>query len=134
MTSKRPRERITENWQVSPRRPDGGRGRVGPHVGPVRITPTRVLFVVALVGSLAYLAYAISVRDASSLPMLASGATVLGLVFVALAIAGAISMRQASLERRDARAIAMAVGGGISAMIAAGCFAGAVVASLLWNQ
>jgi MFS family permease len=131
MTRQRSRERIDDRWQVSPRRPDGRRGRTGPHVGPIRVTPTKVLFAVAFVGSVAYLGYAITVRDASSIPMLASGAFVLGLVFVALAIAGAVLMRQASLDRQGSRSILMAVGGGLAAMVAAGCFAGAVVLALV---
>jgi hypothetical protein len=107
------------------------RRRAGRRIGPIPITPLGVLFVVAILGSFAYAAFVLTVRDTSSIPMLTSGAVVLGLVFTALAIAGAISMRSASLRRRDARAILLAIGGGIAAMIAAGCFAGAVVRALV---
>ena len=56
---------------------DSRRGRVSPGV---------VLLAVALVGSLVFALYAITVRDASQIPLLASGAVVLGLTFWALAV------------------------------------------------
>ncbi len=129
----RTRERRSEHWQVSPRSPDGGRLREGPHLGPIRITPIRVILVVALIGSLAYIAFALTVRDTSQIPMLSSGAAVLGLVFSALAIAGAISMWRAGVDRRSGLSFGMAALGGVSAMIALGCFAFAIVLALLWS-
>jgi hypothetical protein len=86
---------------------------------------------VALVGSLLYLAYAITVRDASSIPLLASGAAVLGFVFAGLAIAGAYSILQAGREGADGRAFGMAILGGLCAIAAFGCWAAAVVFVLL---
>src|SRR4029079_7500016 len=59
-------------------------GNPGAHLGPIPITATGVLIVIALIASIAYLAYAISVRDASQIPLLASGAVVLGIVFAAI--------------------------------------------------
>ena len=72
--------RYDQRSQVTPRRPDGGRAtvRVGPHLGPIRLTPTRVFIGVALLGSVAYLVYALTVRDANQIPLLASGAAILG--------------------------------------------------------
>src|SRR4051794_20101628 len=54
--------------------------RAGPSVGVglFRITPTRVTLAVALVGSVLFLLYAITVRDTSQIPLLSSGAGVLG--------------------------------------------------------
>ena len=71
-----------DRMQVSPRNPDGTRRqvRVGPHIGPLRLTPTRVTLGIALFGSAAFLLYAITVRDASQIPLLSSGAAVLGMV------------------------------------------------------
>ncbi len=105
----------------------------GRYVGPVRITPTRVFLVVALVGSIAYVGFALTVRDTSQIPMLSSGAAILGLVFSALAISGGISMWRAGVERRSGASFGMAVMGGVSAMIALGCFAFAIVLALLWS-
>lgn len=88
---------------------------------------TGVLIVVALIGSLAYLFYAVTVRDASQIPLLASGAVVLGIVFAAIAFVGGRAAWRSSVRRRDARAFGHALVGGVSALIAAGCFAGAVI-------
>jgi hypothetical protein len=131
---------IDDRWQPSPRgrpRPDEWEddpyGDYGPppprglRIGPLLVTPTKVLMVVALVGSLAYLAYAITVRDTSSIPLLASGAAVLGLVFAGLAVAGAYSTLQAGRVGSDGRAFAMAFLGGLCAIAAFGCWAAAVV-------
>jgi hypothetical protein len=109
------------------RDPDVGRA----HVGPIPITATGVLILVALIGSLAYLLYAITVRDASQIPLLASGAVVLGLVFAAIAAVGARATWRSSVGGRDARAFGHALVGGVSALIAAGCFAGAVILFLV---
>jgi RsiW-degrading membrane proteinase PrsW (M82 family) len=126
------REQYDERWQVSPRGPAGQRRRRGVYVGPVRITPSRVLVVIALVGSIAYLLFAITVvRDVSQIPMLVSGAVVLGLVFLGLAVAGGIETYRAGREGASARALLMAVLGGGSSIVAMGCFAGAIVLSLV---
>jgi hypothetical protein len=102
-----------------------------PHIGPVRVTPTRVALILALVGSLAYVAFAITVRDASQIPMLSSGAAVLGLVFAALAGLGAIGTWRAGIEGVARRAFILAILAGFAAMIAAGCFAAAIVLGLV---
>lgn len=119
---------------------DGGRygqtrrqRRGGPSIGPVRLTPVRFVLLLALVGSLAYIAFAITVRDASQIPMLSSGAAVLGLVFAGLALAGAVATYRAGREGRGRDAFVNATLGGIAAIIAAGCFAGAVVLGLVWS-
>jgi hypothetical protein len=100
-------------------------------LGPIPINPTGVLIAVALLGSLVYLAFTITVRDASQIPLLASGAVVLGLVFVAIAVVGARATWRSSVRGRDARAFAHALVGGIAALVAAGCFAGAIILFLI---
>lgn len=97
----------------------------------MRITATRIALLVALVGSVAYLAFAITVRDASQIPMLSSGAAVLGLVFAALAGLGAVATWRAGIEGLARRAFVLAVLGGVAAVIAAGCFAAAIVLGLV---
>jgi FtsH-binding integral membrane protein len=91
-----------------------------------RVSPGAVILAVALVGSLAYALYALTNRDAS-IPLLASGAVVLGIVFGALAVYCLRSVWRAGLEGRDGRAIAIGVTGGVAAMIAAGCVAAAII-------
>lgn len=103
----------------------------GPHIGPIPITVTGVLIVVALVLSLAYLLFAIGVRDASQIPLLASGLVVLGIVFVAIAGVGARAAWRSSVRGSDARAFGHAIVGGIASLVAAGCFALAVILFLV---
>ena len=74
-------------------------------IGPIAITPTGILLIVALIGSILYLLYAITVRDASQIPLLASGAAVLGIVFVGVAVTGLIATWRSSLRGSDGRAI-----------------------------
>jgi uncharacterized membrane protein len=96
-----------------------------------RISPGLVILVIALIGSVAYVLFAITVRDSSQIPLLISGAVVLGIVFTALAVFAARAIWQAGLEARNGRALLLGIVGGVAAIIAAGCFAGAVILSLL---
>lgn len=86
---------------------------------------------VALVGSVAYLAWAVTVRDPSQLPMLAAGAAVVGIVFSAIALAGAIEVVRAGRRGEGGRSFAAALFGGIAGIIALGCFAAAAVFAFL---
>jgi hypothetical protein len=95
------------------------------------ITPTRFFLVVAVVGSVAYLAWAITVRDPSQLPMLAAGAAVLGIVFTAIALAGVVEVVRAGRRAEGGRSFAAALFGGLAAIVALGCFAVAFVFALL---
>lgn len=114
---------------VPPRRPPAAPSN-GPRIGQLRITPARVALVVALVGSLAYVAYAFTVRDTAQLPLLSSGAAVLGIAFMALAVSGFLGIRQAGYEGRDGRAVLLALLGGLAAIIGFGCFAAAIVLAM----
>ena len=109
------------------------RRRRGLHIGPLDITPTRVTLFIALVGSMAFLAYAITVRALAQIPLLASGSAVLGIVFGALALSGVVGSVQAGRGGSGGRAFAMALGGGIAAVISAGCLAGALVLALVYR-
>ncbi len=100
----------------------------------MRLTPTRVTLFVALVGSGLFLIYSFTVRDASQIPLLSSGAAVLGIVFSALALAGVIGMIQAARDEQSGRAMLLALGGGIAALIAAFCFSSAIILAMVWRQ
>ncbi len=95
------------------------------------VSPTAVLIAVALVLSLLYVVYAITNRDVSQIPLLASGAVVLGLVFAAVAVAGLIATWRSTIGGRDGRALAHALVGGIACLAAAGCFAVAVILGMV---
>jgi hypothetical protein len=132
MTARPPR--VDDRSHVVPRRPDGSRGRTGLWIGPLRITPTIAILAIAFVGSLAYIAYAIlRVEDSAQIPMVTSGAAVLGLVFGAVSVGAAIRMVRAWQDGLQGRTIAFAIVGGIAGMLALGCFAGALVLALVWG-
>ena len=99
-----------------------------------RVTPVGVILVVALVGSLLFLAFALTVRDTSQIPLLAAGAAVLGIVFVALAAAAARSTYRAATDGRNGQALGLAIAGGGAAIIGFVCLALAIVLALLWGR
>ena len=96
-----------------------------------RVSPGVIILAIALVGSIAYLLYAITVRDPSQIPLLASGAVVLGLVFAALAAYCLRATWRAGVAERNGRAVALGLLGGFAAIISAGCFALAVIGFML---
>jgi hypothetical protein len=118
-------------------RPGSGRGdpRVedepGRRIGPIPITATGVLILIALVLSLGWLAFTITVRDPSQIPLLASGTVVLGIVFAAIAVVGGRATWRSSVRGRDARAFGHAILGGFAWLAAAGCFAAALMLFIL---
>jgi hypothetical protein len=124
-------ERVNEDWQAAPRGAGGRRRRQGLHLGPMRITPTRVTLFIALVGGLAFLAYAVIVRDQYQVPLMASGLLVVGLVFAALAVTGVANVVAAGREGRDGVALVNALFGGVSAIIALMLLAGAAIFALI---
>ena len=103
-------------------RPDRGDASAGR-----RISPGVVFLVVAIVGSIAYMAYTVTVRDTSQIPLLASGAVVLAVVFGALAAYSLRAILRAGSDRRDGRALLLSLVGGGAAMAAAGFAAGAII-------
>lgn len=125
MTDRRRSGSTRQAYRAQPPESEGRR------VGPIAITPTGILLVIALIGSVLYLLYAITVRDASQIPLLASGAAVLGIVFVAVAVTGLIATWRSSIGGRDGRAIAHAVIGGVACLAAAGCFAVAIILGMV---
>ncbi len=103
----------------------------GPRIGAISINPTGVIFIIALIGSFVFFIYAIAVKDPSQIPLLATGAAVLGLVFGAFSINGLIATWRSSVHGRDGRAFGHAIVGGISFLVAAACFAGAIILGIL---
>ena len=96
-----------------------------------RFSPGAVMLAIALGGSVIFALFTVTVRDASQIPLLASGAAVLGIAFWALAVYSARSTWQAGIAGRDQRAILLAVAGGMAAIVGAGCLAGAMILFML---
>jgi hypothetical protein len=75
--------------------------------------------------------YTVTVRDASQIPLLASGAVALGIVFIALAVYAVRATWEAGVAGRNGRALGLAVAGGAAAIIGSGCLAAAIILFLL---
>jgi hypothetical protein len=99
-----------------------------------RVTPVRVALVIALVASLVYVGFALTIRDSSQVPLLASGFAILGIVLVAMAVIAVRSTWRAATDGRNGPAFGLAVGGGIAAMLGFGCIALAIVLALVWER
>ncbi len=111
---------------------DGGR-RPGPYLGPLRVTPVRVMLLIALVGGLAFLAYSIIVRDQLQIPLMATGFAICGLVFAATAVMGVMEVVRAGREGRDGAAVLTALVAGGLAIGSLLSIAVAVIMSLIWS-
>lgn len=105
----------------------------GPYLGRVRLTPTRVTLAIALGGSTLFILYGLVARDASQIPTLCAGFAVYGIVFAALAFAGAIGTYRSARMGDAARSFTLALLGGIAAVAAAGSFGLAIVLALVWG-
>lgn len=105
----------------------------GPHIGPVSLSPLRVILFVALLGGLAFLAYAVLVRDQLQVPLMASGFAVIGLVFAAMAVLAVVSVIRSGRDGRDGMAVMTALFGGLIAVAAMLSLAAAVIMSLIWS-
>lgn len=95
------------------------------------ISPGIVFLAVAVIGSVVFALYAVTVRDASQIPLLAAGAAALGIAFVALAVYTLRAVWLAGVDGRTGKALLLAFGGGIAAIIGAGCLAAAIILFLL---
>jgi hypothetical protein len=104
-------------------------------VGPIGMTPIRVVVALAFLGSVAFIGYAIlMVRDARQIPMLSSGFLVLGVACAAMALGAVIQLWRAGAHGRTGRAMALAIAGGVAGLAAIGCFTVTVVFALLWKS
>ncbi len=113
------------------RRSDRRRSPPPPTRGGSRISPGVIFLAIALVLSVVYAVYALTVRDTSQIPLLASGAVVVGIAFGAFAVYALSAVWRAGMEGRGGKAILLGFIGGGAAMVAAGCLAGAIVLFML---
>ncbi|HLY15294.1 MAG TPA: hypothetical protein VKR24_13175 [Candidatus Limnocylindrales bacterium] len=126
-----------------PGAPTGDRPRPGPGLRPGpgyrparsgrRISPIWIAIAIALIGSLALVIYAFLKRDASQIPLLATAATIFGIVLVVAAAGGAAATYRAAREGRAGRAVVLALAGGFAAILAAGVLAFATILGLLYH-
>ncbi len=127
MTSRRGAQATRSD--MAARRTD--RRRPAPQRSGSRVSPGVIFLVIAIVLSVVYAIYAVTVRDTSQIPLLASGAVVLGIAFGAFALYTLSAVWRAGVEGRGGKAILLGLVGGGAAMVSAGCFAGAIVLFML---
>jgi hypothetical protein len=90
-----------------------------------------VFLAIALVGSIAYVLFAITVRDTSQIPLLASGAVILAIAFGALALYCLRSTWRAGVRGRSGQAFGVALVGGLAAIASAIAASGAIILFML---
>ena len=116
-----------------PREAPVERAREGRSVGGVRITLAVIVVALALIGSLAYIAYVVLAIDEEQIPLLAAGFAVLGASFVAIAIGTLVGMWRAASRAEVGRAIVLAIVGGFAGLAAIGCFTITALSAMVWN-
>ena len=92
-----------------------------------RVSPGVVFLAIAVIASVAYIGYAITVRDASQIPLLASGAVVVAIALGALTAYCFGAVLRASREGRGWRAMVVAFVGGCAAIATCAAAAGAII-------
>lgn len=97
----------------------------------VRISPGAVFLAIALIGSVLFVLYVVTVREGTQPALLAAGGFAVGIAFLALAAYTLRSTWRAGIAERTGRALGLGIGGGIAAMIGFGCIAGAIILFLL---
>jgi hypothetical protein len=108
--------------------------REGAHLGRLRITPaviSSVLVAIALLGSIAYIAYVILKVEDEQIQLLGYGFAVLGASFAAIAVGCVLEIWRAARRARTGRALALAIIGGIAGLVAIGCFSFTAIATML---
>ena len=95
------------------------------------VTAPRIVLAIAAIGSAIFLALAVLARN---IPMLASASAVFGIVFVVLAVAGGRGTWRAASDGRNRRALGLAVGGGLAAIMGLASLALAIDLALIWGR
>jgi hypothetical protein len=93
-----------------------------------RVSPGAIFLVIAVIGSIAFAAYFLTVREPTQIPLLAAASVVLAIVFAALAAYSLRSVWRGGVEHESGgRLLLMGLVGGIAAIVAAGAAAGAII-------
>jgi hypothetical protein len=97
------------------------------------ITPARVVFTIALIGSVAFILWGIQDRGDTQVPVLVTGLGILGITLGAVALASVVGAYRAGVQGLGARAFLSAFMGGVIAIMACGCLAAAVLLALVYR-
>jgi hypothetical protein len=98
-----------------------------------RLSPALVLLSIGSIGSLVFLAFAMT-SHTTPVPVLLSSAVVTGLAFAVDAVVASFMTWHAGQDGEARKALLLAVVGGTSAVIAAGAFAGTLILVLLLSS
>ena len=111
-----------------------GPPRAGLHIGPVRLTAARILVLLVLFGSLAYLLYVVAVIRDEQIKWLGVGFATLGASLAAIGIDAVVGMWRAASRAEGGRAFGLALIGGLAGLAAIGSFTATALSMLLWNS
>jgi hypothetical protein len=100
----------------------------------VRLTPVRVLVIVAVVAAFALIGYGLVRRDSSQIPILAAGLIILALTLVGAGFWSAIGAYREARSGRFGWAFAGALIGGLCVLAGTVALASAIVLSLIWRN
>jgi hypothetical protein len=107
--------------------------RDGFYLGPLRVTIPLVLVLLVMLGSAAFIGWAlINVRD-DQINLLSIGFVALGASFAALAVGSLVGMWRAASRARGGRAFALAIVGGLAGLAAIGAFTATALMLLVSN-
>lgn len=95
-----------------------------------RLSPALVILSILSIGSLAFLAFALT-SHTTPVPVLLSSAVVTGLAFAVDATVASFMTWRAGQNGEGGKALLLALIGGMSAVVAAGAFAGTLILALL---
>ena len=98
-----------------------------------RLSPALVILSILSIGSLVFLAFAMT-SHTTPVPVLLSSAVVTGLAFAVDAVVASFMTWHAGQNGEGGKALLLALIGGTSAVIAAGAFAGTLVLALLLSS
>jgi hypothetical protein len=119
---------------VPPASPTPAAARPRLHVGPVSLTPVRILVALVLIGALGYILYVVAAIRDQQIPLLGAGFAALGVALAAIGIDALTGMWRAAARAEGGRAFALAIVGGLAGLGAIGSFTATALSMLLWNS
>ena len=99
----------------------------------LRISIPAIVIGLAMVGSIAWIAYVVTSIEEEQIPLLAMGFVVLGASFGAIAVWSLVGVWRAASRALGGRSLGLSIIGGLAALGAIGCFTVAALAALVWN-
>jgi hypothetical protein len=112
---------------------DASGGQAVSAKGSRRLSIPGIVIGLAIIGSLAFIGYVVLRVEENQIPLVASGFVVLGASLAALALWCVVGIWRAASRARGARALGLAIVGGLAGLGAIGCFTIAALSAMVWN-